>query len=148
MIVEWTKTGLKTIPLMNKKGREEKTIFLQPGFNDILDKEWNMARRNQMILDQIEAGVIKEVGEKEEIEVEKIIEDEYGEAEKKKVKVKKAKSTSIAELAPEEALKIIEDTASVSTLEAWRKVESRDEIRAAISNKLQEIEDYGKKKGK
>jgi hypothetical protein len=48
-------------------------------------------------------------------------------------------SLRLKDLEANEALKVVLDTWNIDTLEKWRKDESRDEIRAAISNQIEEV---------
>lgn len=147
MLVNWTKLGLKTIELLNEAGKAEDTIFLLPGWNHISEEKWIKARRNAQVASQIERGVIVEAGKEVTKEVTEVVKekDKDGKTVKKekKVEVKTVEQVPFSELEPEEALKIIADTYNMETLAELKKEESRDEIRAAIANRLEEIEKEG-----
>ena len=144
MLVNWTKLGLKTIPLLNETGQVTETIFIQPGWNHLKNVQWEQAIRNESIAKQVESGVIELQADKIEIvEEERTFEDDKGKSKKRKVKTVQTEGKDFSDLGAEEALKVIEDCYNLDTLASWRKVESRDELRAAIANRIEKIETAG-----
>ena len=154
MIINWKGSGLKTASVLGeveiegkKKVTITKTLVFQPGCNVVDDKEWEELKKNKMIQLEMQHGLFEEVGKKvikkvtEEVEVEE-------DGKKKKEKVEKnievTESATLKDLDPEKALEVIKDTFNLETLNAWRKEEARDEIRAAISNQVEFIKRGGK----
>jgi len=145
MIINWNKpkAGLKVISLLNKEKQISKTIRLLPGNNEIDDADWEVAKQNESIQRSMKAGYIKEVFAKA---VEK---DEDGNVKKDKngqPKVKEAPAKTLNDLEAEEARAVVEDTYDIDALKKWLKAEGRDEIRAAIQNQIETIENAGAKK--
>jgi len=57
----------------------------------------------------------------------------------------KEELSSLRSLQAQRALEVVLDTYSLDTLNIWRKVEHRDEIRAAIANQIESVEMHGVK---
>lgn len=124
MIVKWNEARVKVIP--NGEGRPVKLL---PGHNEVAPKDWKGAREN--VLTDIASGRIVEVAAVIE---EVATKDADGKASGKKSVIKGA--TPFKDLEPEEALRIIRETFSIETLEAWRKSSAKDELRAAIAEQI------------
>ena len=134
MIINWRKkdAGLLTVSMI-KDGTIVKTLSLIPGHNELSDDEWDGIKGQ--LEDKIKVGDIVpiEVESKKEVEVNG------------KTKSKRITATDFRDLPAEKALKIVRDTYNKKTLNKWRKDESRDEIRAAISEQLDLIKNPNKK---
>ena len=139
MIVMWQKpnAGIKTIDIPNEKGKAEKTIYLVPGANEVETSEWEKAKINPQIQDQIKKGYFKEFGIEKEVE-KSVLNEETGKKEKQKVK--EVVPAKISELDASEAVALVKETADLKTLKAWQKIEGRDEVRACIANQIEDIE--------
>ena len=143
MIIEWTQTRVKVIPIV-KGNVNVSSVTLLPGCNEVDKNVWEQARKH--VLDQIKTGVIKEI-ETQVVDKEKIIKPASGTgknrvpAEKETVKVLKAKEFN--KLEAQKALEILKNTYNTKTLESWQKKEHRDEIRAALANQLELVEKHG-----
>lgn len=143
MIVSWDKpkAGIKVIDIPNESGKTEKSIYFVPGPNEIAAEDWEKARTNDQIKEQIEKGYFKEYG----IEKEVAVKDKSGKETDKKEK--RVVDTPLSKIEAKEAVKIVADTANLSTLKKWQKEEGRDEVRAAIANQIEFVDNGGKKKG-
>lgn len=137
MIVKWNEARVKIIPSQNGK-----LITLLPGHNEVNGKDWKAAR--EMVEADIKSGRITEV---EPVLEEVPVKDDKGkETPAKKTVIKSAKA--FKDLEPEEALKIVAETYSLETLEAWRKAERRDELRAALAEQIEKVNKAGTQAGK
>jgi len=155
MIINWKKpkAGVKVIPLLSDDGRIEKNIMFLPGYNEVSEADWNKARKHEQVQDYIKRGFFEEVGTVKEEVVEvpvmdkkgKEVKDEAGKVKTEKKKVEVIEEVKLSELDAEKALSIVNDTYMIDTLEAWRKEEGRDEIRAAIANQIEKINKEGQK---
>lgn len=141
MIINWKKpgAGVKFIPLVNADGRIERQLTFLPGYNEISESDWNKARNHDQIKDYLKRGWFEEIGKVETVEVVKEVVAEDGKKEKVKEKADIIKEMKLSEIEPEKALEIVKDTYKLETLEAWKKGESRDEIRAAIATQIEGI---------
>jgi len=61
---------------------------------------------------------------------------------------KEAQPVSLKELPANEAIDVIVETFRLDTLEEWKKVESRDEVRSAIANQIEAVNRPPEKGGK
>lgn len=113
MIVEWKKDNLKGIPA----GGE--LVVLMGGYNEVAPKLWKVAR--EAVQDELKRGEIVEV-----------------EPEMKDGKLVGA--ASFVKLEASKALEIVAGTYSLQTLELWRSVSVKDEIRTAILNRIEAVE--------
>lgn len=148
MIVNWKKkdAGLKVIPLVNEAGKIERNLVFLPGYNEISEADWNKARRHPTIAEQLKKGDFEEIG-KVKIEEVSVVKEVVKEVDGKEKKVKETKTEKVEKIEEQplkdieaaKALDIIKDTFALDTLEAWRKAESRDEIRAAIANQIEKV---------
>ena len=138
MIVNWKKpkAGVKIVPITNERGEIEKNLVLLPGYNEVSEEDWNKARNHAQIADYIKRGFFEEVGEVKELPQ---TEEEKKNGKKNGKKKSKIKEIPLGKLKAEKALEVVNDTYQIETLEKWRKVESRDEIRAAIANQIEAI---------
>lgn len=142
MIVKWNGKGLctfsvnRTKAFMQTTGNSEMAIkpaandvvTLVPGYNEVDDPKWIVARPN--ILRYIEKGKIEEV-------CKEMINEETGD--------KELKSYPLVKIKPEAAVEFVKGCFNFRTLELWLKgnksypPESRDEIRAMIKDQLEAI---------
>jgi hypothetical protein len=138
MIVNWKKekAGLLTVSKMIK-GVIVKTISILPGHNEINDDDWEGIKGQ--LQSKIDEGHIEVVAK----EVVKEIELENG-----KTKTKKSTATKLAELEPDQALEIVQNTFDIKTLQKWRKSETRDEIRAAVADQIEFVKNPNPNKKK
>lgn len=144
MIVNWTKSNIKGIPIV----AESRNIILAPGYNDVDDLDWMKVRSH--VIDQIEAKIIDE----EWIRVKK------EEALKSKVAMTldmdpiadPAKITApevfmpatIRDFNKNKAMNIVFKTYSKPTLERWNTIETRDEVTKAINYEIMWIDEPSK----
>ncbi len=134
MIVNWKKNNLNVVPIMkkekDKKAVVSKTITLMPGINKI----------DEILISDLKRSLKKDI---EDGNVEFVMIEKDG---------KQEVATSLKEMKPKQAQKIIAETNDLNTLKKLKEGESRDEIRAEIKDREEEIEDYiknpKKKKGK
>jgi len=166
------KSGILTVPVMNKQGIVTKTLVLSPGHNEISNEDWELIEPH--LKDQIENGFIKPVAKLVENKVDsdrvekiqnklkeveetinktedkkekKELEKEKKELEEALSKVKKKdklQPVSLEDLDSEEASKIVQDTFNLETLRNWKKSEGRESVRVSIMNQIEEIEKPGK----
>lgn len=138
MIINWKKekAGLLTVS-KTTNGAIVKTVSILPGHNEIEDDDWEGIK--SQLQSKIDAGHMEVVEE----EVVKEIELENG-----KTKNKKSIVTKLNELESETALEIVENTFDLKTLKKWKKSETRDEIRAAISDQIEFVKDPNPNKKK
>ena len=131
MIVEWNNpdAGLLVVPVTiydeeTKQCLTSKHIKLFLGMNQVNDEDWPHMEKE--LKDKIEAGYIKPVFAKKEGKEKKLI-------------------TSLKDLEPDEAEKVIKETFLRSTLESWLDSEGRDSVRASINKQIGTIEKKVKK---
>jgi hypothetical protein len=150
MIIRWKKNNPVTIPLVGKDKISPKgKIRLIEGLNTVDQKDWEIAKQH---LKGFQEKYYDEINDN--VKVKKKVMQSGKEIEKEVMVM------GLSGFDANEAIKMIDDCFNVDTLEAWREEESRDEIRAAIKEKLEAIlEDNmtkerqdskkkGKKKGK
>ncbi|MGD8707087.1 MAG: hypothetical protein PVI88_00200 [Nitrosopumilaceae archaeon] len=134
MIVNWNKKGAGLLIISRlKSGKIVKTKQLLPGFNEIPDDDWESIK--PQLQSKIDNGTIEIINEevKQEIEVNG------------KVRTRRNSVTEFKDLPAEKALEIVKDTWDRKTLMKWKVKENRDEIRAAIAEQLEQINNPKKK---
>lgn len=126
MIIENKASGIIGVPYRaTAKGPIVGRIDLLPGCNDVKKEHWEMAR--EMVLGHISRGTI----------VEKFVEIEGD-------KLKSAKE--FAELKAPEAEAVVKETYNPETLTKWKTEETRDAVRADLSNQIDKVKSHGTKK--
>ena len=153
MIINWKKpkAGILVIPCINPKtGVHEKYLTLLPGHNEVSTEDWEQAEGHCQ--DHIKNDFMEVVTEKVEKEIKvikkvQVKNDKTGKMEDKDTEVKETivenkPASSLKKLKPNKARKIVQETYNLETLQAWREIESRDEIRAVISNQIDSIENF------
>jgi len=141
IFLEWTADCIKHI--------ENKT-FLNTGINELDVATWERVR--WMVADIVVAEGTRLTDEEKKIgriiEVGATVEAPASKGTDKPVtgaaKVKSAKT--LADFGPSEAEKLVRDTNSLKTLEAWKKSESRDSVRVAILEQIDVINGVKKDK--
>jgi hypothetical protein len=106
-----------------------KNVVLVPGWNEVEDNTWFLCRAH--VVDKIDSGKIEE-----------LVREEKGEDGEKKfvgVTISDFKNRQGAILNPEYLVKIIRGCFVVKTLEKWKALESRDEIRLEIVNQIDKL---------
>lgn len=133
MIVEWSKTRLKIIPVKNLDSKITggvNSVKLLPGKNEIPDDLWEELKKFSSV--------------RKSIELEFLVEGETVETEKgkdgKPLKGKKVIGKTISDYKGKGALKLIKETYNLETLEQWKKDE-RSDIRLAIEERIKEIKE-------
>lgn len=141
MIVKSNMERMKVIPIrtaaaqvptkLKGKTSNAKNVILFPGANYVKDEDWEMAMiANSASLERsFAAGDLELVAKKTEVK----------EGDKK---VKKEQSVTFAELKPQKAKSLIKDTNDLKSIEQWLKEETRDEIRATLRDRAEEIKKY------
>lgn len=142
IFLEWTADCIKHIV--------DKT-FLNTGINELEVSVWERIRwmvadvvvpeGTRLSDDEKKMGRIIEVGATVEAPAAPKGTDKPSTAP---AKVKSAKT--LGDFAPEEAEKLVRDTNSLKTLEAWKKSESRDSVRVAIIEQIDVINGVKKDK--
>jgi len=159
MIVNWKGDGLKVISVIDASSGKKVitgTVTLLPGHNIVKDTDWeNMEKQDSLQL-SIKSGRLVPIGKQAEKVIKenvvKIVEEEDEDgniSKKKKIEKKEKKITAtepilLKDMKAEEARQIVKDTYNLETLEAWRKDEGRDEIRAEIANQIDFVNRGGK----
>ena len=141
IFLEWTADCIKHI--------ENKT-FLNTGINELDVATWERVR--WMVTDIVVAEGTRLTDEEKKIgriiEVGATVEAPASKGTDKPAtgaaKVKSAKT--LADFGPSEAEKLVRDTNSLKTLEAWKKSESRDSVRVAILEQIDVINGVKKDK--
>jgi hypothetical protein len=137
MIIKWNEARVKVIPTNSGK-----TIILLPGHNEVSKVSWEGARPN--VVGDIASKRIEEIG----VEIDS--EDKKGPGGKPsgevKITIKEAKA--LKDLTPEKAEAIVQETYSLDTLKKWKKVESRDSVRAVIADQMDNVNHQGSSKEK
>jgi hypothetical protein len=143
MIVNWTKDGIKVIPIPGK----ETNIVLAPGFNEVDDLEWISAR--PYVLKQIEDKVIEEnwnrvvkaLASKSpvimSVDMQPIGIDDVGNNGC-------FIPSTIKDIQARTAVKVIMKTYDKRTLDKWSELEQRDEVRTMIRYQRLWIDDPNK----
>jgi hypothetical protein len=150
MIIRWKKNNPVTIPLVGAGSNAPRgTIRLIEGLNKVEKDEWEIAKKH---LKGFQEKYYDEI--KDDIKVKKPVMISGKEV------MKEVSVMGLSGFEAGEAIEMIDDCFNVETLEAWLVDENRDEIRAAIKEKLSAILDdnltkekqdkkkKGKKKGK
>jgi hypothetical protein len=135
MIIKWKKSNPKVIPLLieksekdGKTGQIKGSILLMEGINCVKDEEWKAAAKN--LDDRIDKPFIE------------VIEDAVEVQDPKNPKKKVMKSAKgLEKFEAKEAVKMVEDCFNIKTLEFWLDNEGRNEVRAAIAKKIEDIND-------
>jgi hypothetical protein len=136
MIIKWKKSNPKVIPLLieknekdGKTGQIKGSILLMEGINCVKDEEWKAAAKN--LDDRIDKPFIE------------VIEDSSKEVVDPKNPKKKVMKPvkGLEKFEAKEAVEMIDDCFSIPTLEFWLDNEGRNEIRAAIAKKIEDIND-------
>ena len=149
MIVEWTENRIKVIPKVQQttkvtKEGEEKVetiilgdVVLAPGFNEVADEEWALAR----------------VTAKDDITKARIRE-EWVKAEKSKAGEEPKIATEIdgVQMVPAQlkdinrprVIQVVKETYHVPTLQKWIDSEMRQDVRLELYNRIEEITKKGK----
>lgn len=138
MIVKWNVDRLNILPALPEKGI--KSMKLVPGYNDIPDTAWE--GYEPMLEFHIKAGNIEIMRQEQREEVV---------ANGKKKVVRKSKSIPFKEVEVSKQRELVDECNDIKVLKKWRSEINDDEIRAAISDKIKDLEDfigYEKPKGK
>lgn len=151
MILNWKEERLNVIPIpagKPVKGYEADSVILLPGVNEVPDEVWKKIRPS--LISHLNARNLITIEENKIIEKEGKP-DKNGKIEK--IKEKTSIPKKFTELDPEECLSLIAQTNNLPTLEKWKKEEKREDVRIALMERLNEVEDYvnkkkSKKKGK
>ena len=137
MIVKNTKKGFITIPLVIK-GKVSKIITLKEGYNEISDEIWK----------ELEKQIQEHISSKKIIPV-------CGKKEEKEIKTKKGvKRITTHETIPfenlerDEALKCIDKCYDIKLLGKWLKKTKDEEIRLALKNQIDKINEVTKERNK
>jgi hypothetical protein len=128
ILVEWTADNIKYIA---------DKVFLNTGINEIDVTAWERVR--WMVEDIIvaEGASIPSDAKKEGRIIERAAEVVKAAKPTGPATVKSAES--IGDMTSSEAERMVAECNSLSTLEAWKKTESRDSVRLAIIAKIDEI---------
>jgi hypothetical protein len=150
MIIRWKKSNPVTIPLVGSgKIAPSGKIRLLEGLNKVNPDEWEIAKKH---LKGFQEKYYDEI--KDDIKIKKKVIQGGKEVEKEVMVM------GLSGFEAEEAIEMIDDCFNVDTLKAWQEKEDRDEIRAALKEKLdailkdnmtkekQDNKKKGKKKGK
>ena len=129
MIVKWNVDRLNVLPALPNKG--VKSLKLVPGYNDIPDKAWE--EYEAMLEFHIKAGNIEVMRQEAREEIV---------ANGKKKVVKKSKSIPFKEVDVNKQREIVDECNDIKILKKWRSEIVDDEIRALISEKIKELEDF------
>lgn len=116
-------------------GQAKTPFILKPGVNVLDDKVWEQLWLQKQVQLKIEDGTLVPIGvESEEVDAK----GPGGKLEgHKKLVVKSSKNPW--KLKAENAVALAKETLDVDLLEKWLSKEARDEVRAAVSNKLDEM---------
>jgi hypothetical protein len=130
MLINWKrkKAGLNVVPIM-KGGQVVKYVTLLRGINEVSEEDWEGMRKN--LKRHLKVGNIEIVSEK----VEVVKQDKDGKKEKSEKIV-----FDLSGLTPKKAVETVKDTWNLDTLKGWLDKEGRDEVRAAIANQVENVE--------
>lgn len=132
MIVKWNKKRLLIIPVLGDSKSRKKwqalpiisKIKLLPGYNEIDNDTWQAIEPS--LVEHIKNGYLEKI--------EKEIEQSDGKIQKKAV--------SLKDVEPEKCYKILEETNNYNVLKKWLNNEKRDDVRLAIKQRIDEVDDY------
>ena len=127
MIVNWKKQRINVLPEIGH-GKH----FLIPGYNEISNEAW--VEYKPLLKYHLDSGDLELVVEEQKIEQEK---------DGKKVTKKVDVAVLFKDMSLDKKREVIENTNDIKVLKKWRKDVPEDaEIRAEISDKIKEIEDF------
>ena len=116
--------------LMTEHTEGEPMIRIMPKVNEVDDRQWNLVRPH--LLHKIAAGLIVEVGA----------------TVKKDGKTEAYVGKKLSEFSAQEAEALVAETLDVALLEKWKKIETRDAVRLAIVNQIEEMKKAPEKAAK
>lgn len=126
-LINWKQDRIKGVPIRSgkiKKGavQSKKNVIFLPGWNEIDEKTWKVIEGNcQLRLKDGQLEVLKlTVDGKEQL----------------------ITFTQLRKENSEKAVEVIQNTFSVETLKKWKKSTEDAEIRLAIVNQIEKIENY------
>lgn len=134
MIVEWKDNRVVVIPFDNNN-----SIRLLPGFNEVNEDEWKKAKKFTNLENDYQWRFIKEVVAEKEIVTEK---ENKKTGEKIIEKSIEKKFVDLKDLPDEKAEEVVLDTFDIKTLEKWKKIEGRDNVRISIIEQIKNIKEY------
>lgn len=124
-IIKWNEQRLK----FAQNG--EHSVALLPGYTQVSDEAWLAVRPH--LTSDVESGRVEEANFEY---VAPAAKGKQGEL-KDLVELKDMEHTK--------ATKIIAGTYHIPTLEAWKEADGRNDVRAAILKKIEEVESHGSK---
>jgi len=135
MLVNWTRTGVKVIPI----GSSKEMVVLAPGYNQVDDEKWKACR--DLVLCQIADGRIVE----EWLDVEKngakhkeavlSIRHEDAKLEATTVHV----PATFRDITRKRIKDVVKETFNPKTLQAWYDDETRDDVRVMVFQQMEAV---------
>ena len=124
-LINWKQNRIKGVPVRSgkiKKGivQSKRNIIFLPGWNEINEKDWKSIEKNcQLRLNDGQLEVLKVNGSDKLLSFSELLKENS-----------------------EKTVEVIQNTFSVETLKKWKKSTEDSEVRLAIVNQIEKINNY------